>query len=51
MMLWVLIHILHLPKAELKTKNSTKGPSKGSFNWVFSVELDLLEKEVAHLTR
>ena len=36
---------LYLPKAELNTKNSTKRPGKGSFGWVFGVQLDSLEKK------
>ena len=37
---------LCLPKAELNTKNSTKRRGKASFGWVFSAQLDLLEKKV-----
>ena len=36
---------LCLPKADLKTKNSTKPPRKGSFGWVFGIQLDSLEKK------
>ena len=44
-MMWqVLIHKLDLPNAELNTKNSTNRRLKALFDWVFGVQLDLLEK-------
>ena len=40
---------LCLPKAELKTKNSTKRRRMASFGWVFGFQLDLLEKNLTTL--
>ena len=38
-----------MPKAELKTKNSTKRRRKVSFGWVFGFQLNLLEKNLSTL--
>ena len=42
--------LLYLPKAELKTKNSTKRRREASFGLVFGFQLDLLEKNMITLT-
>ena len=42
--------LLHLPKADLKTKNSSKRRRYASFGWVFGFQLHLLEKHLITLT-